>query len=201
MYELADFNCDITVNIQLWCQHNLRSKICIAYAKMFLTWPDFIGVQVKIDNKLTSKRPHKLILNVHVWPSIIQNENKLIHTSLQAMDFSINFSYMYVYHQIRLFCFKIRLEKLLWSFGHSLLRKVDLITHAESHALQERKSFNKNITLSKYIHIRFSELDMCLRNTDVPAAAKSKSGKISNSKILTPPHPWGMWCQGSVSNP
>ena len=32
------------------------------------------------------------------------------------------------------------------------------------------------------------------------AAAKSKFGKISNSKILTPPHPWGMWCQWSVNN-
>ena len=35
------------------------------------------------------------------------------------------------------------------------------------------------------------ELDMCLRNTDAPAATKLKFGKISKSHILTQPHSQG----------
>ena len=83
---------------------------------------------------------------------------------------------MCVFYQIRLrFFFKICLKMLLCSFGHSLLWKVDLITHAESHALQEKKSFNENINLfPKYFYIRFSELDMCLPNTDAPGGSKVK---------------------------
>ena len=45
------------------------------------------------------------------------------------------------------------------------------------------------------------ELDMCLRNTDAPAATKLKFGKISKSHILTQPHSQGHVMTGEWAQP